>query len=346
MEKEMERIQLQELKHILLLCADILVSYALFAMQTYLTDVWKLSFTHAAGIINIWGGISKVLPLFFLFFVDTLLGNFKMLVVSSISYTLGMSLLSMSMPPVLGTCKKYEPECIGQTQKVLFYVGMALIAVGMAGYVVSGKNFFREQVKEELTPKTSNGSSSLEFQESFWSVQPFFFLSGWNKYNKSEPAGSPVSDVCRVLVAAALKISQPFPLDINHFYNGDDEGHKRLEFSRFLRCLDKAAIILPDQSVEDQLRSRWKLCSIAQVEVTKFVFLFIPIGATFIVCTIVSSVGNTFLVEQGSHMNRRLGKWKVPSQVLLVIALLSSLCDCFLFSLLRFYFTVLTLMMP
>ncbi|KAL8526732.1 hypothetical protein ACS0TY_015800 [Phlomoides rotata] len=344
-----------------LLWANTLVSYALFAMQTYLTDVWKLSFTHAAGIMNIWGGISKVLQLFVVFIIDTLLGNFMMLLVSSISYIVGMTLLVMSMPPVLanatGTCKKYEAECIGQTQKVLFYVGMALIAVGMAGYV-AGNNFLMAQKEEELTPVTGFLRRTGFIIGSLVSIAGFFvfpyikqwlllfgvpgiflvwaallFLSGWNIYNKSGPEGSPVSDVCRVLVAAALKISQPFPPDANHLYKEDDEGHKSFPPSRFLRCLEKAAIILPDQSVEDQVRNRWKLCSIEQVEAAKFVLRVIPIGTTFIVCTIVSSVGNTFLVEQGSHMNRRLGKWKVPSQVLLVLFssgkwFFSKLADC------------------
>lgn len=70
-----------------LLWADILVGYALFEVQNYLTDVWKLDVTHAAGIVNIWGGICRILPLFFLFLVDALLGNSKMLVISSISYS-------------------------------------------------------------------------------------------------------------------------------------------------------------------------------------------------------------------------------------------------------------------
>ncbi|KAL8526727.1 hypothetical protein ACS0TY_015796 [Phlomoides rotata] len=264
-----------------LLWADTLVSYALFAMQTYLTDVWKLSFTHAAGIMNIWGGISKVLQLFILFFVDTLLGNFKMLLVSNISYAVGMTLLIMSMPPVLanatGTCKKYEPECIGQRQKVLFYVGMALIAVGMAGNVVAGGNFLMAHEEEEDTYKTKDLRFFSLYIGSLVSIAGFFvfpyikqwlllfgvpgiylfltifdFLRGCNEYKKSGPEGSPVIDVCRVLVAAALKISQPFPPDTNQLYKEDDEGHKSFLPSRFLRCLEKAAIILPDQSLEDQ----------------------------------------------------------------------------------------------
>lgn len=71
-----------------LLWADILVAFALFVMQDYLTDVWNLSFTHAAGILNIWNGMSMLLQPVFVFLVDALLGNFTMLIISSISYSL------------------------------------------------------------------------------------------------------------------------------------------------------------------------------------------------------------------------------------------------------------------
>lgn len=50
---------------------------------------------------------------------------------------------------------------------------------------------------------------------------------------------------------------------------------------------------------------------------------------TFIVCGIVSSFGNTYFIEQANHMNRRVGKWKVPLQVLL---LLSQWAKSFVFS--------------
>ncbi|KAL1545512.1 protein NRT1/ PTR FAMILY 5.5-like [Salvia divinorum] len=93
-----------------LLLADVLVLYASFEMQDYLTDVWGLSFTHVAVILNIWNGISRVLQPLFLFAVSTFLGNFRMLVISSSSYTLGIWLLFMSAPPVFanatGTCKQ------------------------------------------------------------------------------------------------------------------------------------------------------------------------------------------------------------------------------------------------
>ncbi|CAI9095972.1 OLC1v1032024C2 [Oldenlandia corymbosa var. corymbosa] len=135
-----------------------LTIYLLWIMQTYLTNVWKLGFTHAAGIMNVANGLPKVLPLVFYYFVDAGLGNFWMLVLSSFSYTFGLGLLYMSTPPVLAditkTCKDYEPQCIGDTQKALFYTGLALIAAGISGHIVSLVAFFVDQLgpKPEMKP--------------------------------------------------------------------------------------------------------------------------------------------------------------------------------------------------
>ena len=80
--------------------ADILVLYAMFEMQDYLTQVWGLSYTHAAGILNIWNGISLLLQPLFLYAVCTFLGNFRMLVLSSSSYTLVRNSVTPKKPQI------------------------------------------------------------------------------------------------------------------------------------------------------------------------------------------------------------------------------------------------------
>ncbi|KAL8517298.1 hypothetical protein ACS0TY_015508 [Phlomoides rotata] len=332
-----------------LLWADILVAYALFVMQNYLTKVWNLSFTHAAGILNIWGGISMILPVFFLFLVDAFLGNFSMLVISSISYSTGIGLVTMSTPPVLanatGTCKKYEHHCVGHTQKVMFYTGMALIAVGVAGNLVSIKPFLEEQ-REETDDNAALrdclkipffclvvivaivGAIALPYIKP-WSlrfgipaictlVAMLLFLSGSFTYEKAEPEGSPITTVCRVFVAAASKNSQSFPADAELLYQGNAGQPQQFPHTRFLRCLDKAAIILPDQSVEDQ-ENKWRICSVTDVEEAKIAVRMVPMWMTFVVCGIVSSIANTYFVEQAKNMNRYVGKLKLPPQILLLI---------------------------
>lgn len=340
-----------------LLWADILVAFALFVMQNYLTRVWKISFVHAAGILNIWGGISMILPVFFLFLVDTLLGNYVMLVISSISYSVGIALVTMSTPPVLAdatdTCKNYDPKCIGHTQKVLFYIGMALIAVGVAGNLVSVQPFLKEQNEDG---SDNNGGVSDFYKLPFFIVVviipivgaialPYvklwhlrfgipaictavatllflsgFFMSGSWAYKKVGPQGSPITSVCRVFVAASSKIFQPFPLDDQQIFRENRDQHESFSHTRFLRCLEKSAIILPDTNPQEVKKS-WKLCSVSEVEDAKIVVRMFPVSITFIACGIVSSFGNTYFIEQANRMNRKVGKWNVPLQVLLLLSM-------------------------
>ncbi|GER55816.1 major facilitator superfamily protein [Striga asiatica] len=330
-----------------LLWADILVLYAFFVMQNYLTNVWKLSFTHAAGILNVWGGISLMLPVFFLFLVDAVLGHFTMLVFSSLAYTVGIVLVTMSTPPVLanstGSCKKYEPQCVGRAQKALFYTGMALIAVGIAGHLVSIRPFLDEQKDRPIGRNHSSiieclklpgftlivvlpivGAIALPYIKP-WDLRfgipaictaltTVFFLTGWCTYDKVSPQGSPLTNVCRVFVAVFLKKFERVPVDSDHLYIRDDENL---------------------QSFSRTLENRWRLCSVSEVEDAKIAVRMIPMWLTFIMCGIVSSTGNTYFVEQANHMDRKLGSWKVPIPILLLLSewvksLFASLASCYL----------------
>lgn len=61
-----------------------LVHRVFFVMQAYLTNGWRLSFTHAAGIMNFWEGMTLVLPTLLQFLADLMLGNFTVALISSI----------------------------------------------------------------------------------------------------------------------------------------------------------------------------------------------------------------------------------------------------------------------
>lgn len=71
---------------VVLLWADVLATYAMWMMMIYLTDVWKLAVTHAATIINVFMGSMSIMCLPFKFLTDTVLGNYWMLVISSLAY--------------------------------------------------------------------------------------------------------------------------------------------------------------------------------------------------------------------------------------------------------------------
>ncbi|XP_047948065.1 protein NRT1/ PTR FAMILY 5.5-like [Salvia hispanica] len=261
-----------------LLWADILVLYALFEMQDYLTQVWGLSYTHAAGILNVWNGISLLLQPLFLYAVCTFLGNFRMLVLSSSSYTLGIWLVFMSAPPVLakstGTCNQYKQECISNTQKALLYTGMALIAVGVAGNNVSVESFLNEQ-----TDKSSDVAIGC------------LRVSG-------------VAMVAIVGLAGAIALPYIKPWTYRFGIPAVCTTIAGISFLTGLRWFPFEC----DGTTRDRIENMASMFSLRML----------PMWLTFLVCGIISSIGNTYFVEQAKHLDRHLGSWEVPTQVLLL----------------------------
>lgn len=410
------------LRIMVLLWADMLAAYVMWIMQTYLTDVWKIGFTHAAGIMNVYTGLTKFLPLIFFIFVDAGLGNYWMLLLSSTAFSIGLGFLSMSTPPVLakatGTCKDYKPNCLGHTQKALFYTALALIAVGLSGHIVSLVAYADNQIEKkpekpkDNEPKFRNSKSllykfrkggdgkvdyvpnartpsfihrvrkrmkkpqadstaatevdlsQLQFQplEAMlalvkrqrvklcgacliilvpvvglialpyikpWSlrfgipaictlVATLAYLQGTCYYrdeNKSE--GSPVTNVLRVIVASTRKMFQD-PKQYPELYEKQQPDIPKLPHTKRLRFFDKAAIPV-NTEIEEPEKHRWRLCTRTEVEETKIIFHMIPIWITLVICGLVSSVGNTYFVEQTNHMNYKVGKLKLPNSIILVL---------------------------
>lgn len=105
------------------------------------------------------------------------------------------------------------------------------------------------------------------------------------------------------------------------------------------RWLDKAAITLTPQSssfsdVPEQQQcnkmNRWKLCTVTEVEQTKRLVSMIPVLMTLLLVGIVSSIGNTYFIEQANHMNPYVGRLKFPVLFLLVFYELGR-CDARVF---------------
>ncbi|XP_030926745.1 protein NRT1/ PTR FAMILY 5.5-like isoform X1 [Quercus lobata] len=320
-----------------LIWADILTAYALFVMMQYLTNVWKLNFTHAAAIVNVFSGVATIMPIGMAFLVDAFMGDYWMLLLSSLAYSFGLSFLAMSTPHVLPdaarNCDAHKPDCIGDAQKVLFYTALVLIAIGISGHITSLESFL-EQQKENQTSAQENsekpkptprqvagslfvvllaivGCIALPYIKP-WSVRfgipaictvvaTSIFTTGSCSYRCSRPPGSPLTTLCRVFVASASKTFRHLPPnDIQEPY------------TRSLRCLDKAAIEVQTQNQEQIEQSRWKLCTREEVEDTKMVIRMIPMWMTFIMCGVVISIGNTYFLDQANDMNRKVGELKVP----------------------------------
>ncbi|KAL6337200.1 hypothetical protein AAG906_036514 [Vitis piasezkii] len=116
----------------------------------FLSDSECHPFLEVAAIVNVFMGAAIIMPIGMTFLV-AFMSDHWMILLSSLAYSLGLSFLARSTPPVLsnatGTCSLYQPECIGNTQGVLFCTALALIAVGISGHITSLRSFFTEQGK-------------------------------------------------------------------------------------------------------------------------------------------------------------------------------------------------------
>ncbi|KAK6943096.1 Proton-dependent oligopeptide transporter family [Dillenia turbinata] len=176
-----------------------------------------------------------------------------------------------------------------------------------------------------------------------------FIIGSWSYKPSESPRGSPITITFRVLVASASKIFHK--VKDNELY-GIEEANSlqlrtqglRFQFFRpqfniyylhykFImslisshirklmkcRCLEKAAIVLPNATLEEQERNRWRLCKVSEVEMTKISVRWIPMWMTFLVCGVVTSIGDTYFFEQAYTMSNSVGHFKVPLQVFQLI---------------------------
>lgn len=242
-----------------------------------------------------------LLPLIFLF-VANALGNLTVVLVSSIAYTLvsyvhkfinlfqessivkinypcfqGIGLVAMSTPPVLanstGTCKEYEPHCVGDTQRALLYTGMALIAVGMGGYNVS--------LRPLIEVQQDNPNSRWD------SLRILCYI-------------------LVVLVAVTGAIALPYinPWSLRFGIPAICTAFSTLLFFTGLCTYDRAEHVVSSRADQDTDTG---------------VGGMIPMWIAFIMGGVVSSFGNTYFIEQAKHMNPKMGTWKVPTQILLLV---------------------------
>ncbi|XP_021298215.1 protein NRT1/ PTR FAMILY 4.3 [Herrania umbratica] len=146
-------------------------------------------------------------------------------------------------------------------------------------------------------------------------------VSGTLYYRNKPPQGSIFTPIAQVFVAAILKRKQICPSNSNpQMLNGKQNGmpnrsasvsHLHSESGNVLhtqrfRFLDKACIKVQDGS--NTKESRWRLCSVAQVEQVRILLSVIPIFACTIVFNTILAQLQTFSVQQGSAMDTQLTK--------------------------------------
>ncbi|RDX96074.1 Protein NRT1/ PTR FAMILY 5.5, partial [Mucuna pruriens] len=337
--------------------ADLFAIYVLEVMVTYLTNDWNLSLTRATAIINIFVGARDMLLVGMVFIVDTFLGYHHVFLISAILNCLGMILLSLSSAPILskeisdtqkglyytalpllaigyaGHAASYQRSLESQIDREItyedlwknIYTGLKIMAVIICDYRLIIKSYkFIGGVATYLLSHV--GGFAIQFVKSwalrfgiatiFVTVATLLYLTGIASYRKGTPRGSPLTTFFRVVVASCSKNSYTLSPDANQLYH--ENVLPSIPHTDRLRCLDRAAIIVPNSTLEEQKLNRWKLCSVTEVEEAKVFFFMLPLWINFAMCGVVTSIGGTYFMEQGNQMNPYLGKLKLPLFTLVV----------------------------
>ncbi|CAN6471564.1 unnamed protein product [Victoria cruziana] len=256
----------------------------------YLNKVLHQELKTAAKNVNDWVGVTTVVPLVGGFLADAYVGRFWMVLISSIIYLLGLSLLTLSElvpflkpPPCRTGASAYTCNRSLKTHKVAFFLALYLISLGTGGHKPSLESFgadqFDDNDEEERKKKVSFfnwwyfglcggvvlGVTLVVYVEDYVSWGAGFGLLaattalaivvlgfGVPFYRYRMPQGSPLTPMVQVLVAAMTKRNQPHPSDPSELHeSAAAPGRRRLRHTNRMRFLDKAAIVDDDQEAEE-----------------------------------------------------------------------------------------------
>ncbi|TYH39779.1 hypothetical protein ES332_D12G200300v1 [Gossypium tomentosum] len=145
------------------------------------------------------------------------------------------------------------------------------------------------------------------------------FLAGSTFYRNKIPFGSPLTTICKVLVAAMLNNSCVSRSPSNAIAKLTTSPSYRTQTSKEAEENDKHGDEIPTKSlkfinraVENKPAYPALECSVQQVEEVKIVLKMLPIFACTIILNCCLAQLSTFSVEQAATMNAKLGSLKIP----------------------------------
>ncbi|KAF8010857.1 hypothetical protein BT93_J1488 [Corymbia citriodora subsp. variegata] len=317
---------------------------------SYLTKVIHQDLKTAAKNVNYWSGVTTMMPLIGGFLADAYTGRFTIIIVSSLIYLMGLSLLTMSQfIPSLRPCD--GPSTCSRTRKVhevVFFLALYCISIGTGGHKPCLESFgadqFDDNHAEERKKKMSYfnwwnfalccglllGVTIIVYLEDYvsWGTADLVltvtmavtiatFYSGRSCYRYRAPEGSPLTPLLQVLVAAIRKRNLPQPSSSDSLFEAPASAspHKRLlHHTNRLRFFDKAALLEgSEQASNGRKYDPWRLATVTQVEEMKLVLNMIPIWLTALPFGICVAQASTFFVKQGVAMDRKIGSFEIPA---------------------------------
>ncbi|KAL2940450.1 Protein NRT1/ PTR FAMILY 5.7, partial [Bienertia sinuspersici] len=294
-------------------------------MILYMTKVMHQDLKTSASSVNLWVGVTTVMPLVGGFLADAYVGRYFMILFSTLLYVMGLSLLTMTQYiPSLKACGKTPNTCdhASKVHEAVYYTAAYLVAPSNGWLqAVLGELWGRPIRRQPFKRKEAKDCHfSIVYVQEYvsWGIG-FLMLAitmgftglcfhSWRPFYRYRSAsGSPFTPMLQVLVAAVSKRHLALPSHSSLLY----------EVPVRRRFFDKAAIIEEQENNglgKKTHNNPWRLATVTQVEEMKLIMNIVPVWLTCLVLGVGISQGSTFFVKQASAMNRKMFKhFEVPA---------------------------------
>ncbi|CAM0955990.1 unnamed protein product [Alopecurus aequalis] len=316
-------------------------------MVVYLGTVLHGTTAYNAAHVDTWNGTTFIVPVIGAFLADSCWGKYNTIVASLFFYLAGLVLLALSAgisPLRPASCEGIScPSATGK-QFSVFFAALYLTSIGTGGVKSALLPFGAEQYDVDGSPEEARRKQSF-FTWFFGAINLGIFVAGtlvsWLQQNVSwalgfgvcalclllaaagflagtpwyrvqRPAGSPLKDILRVMVASVRKRKTKLPaadhgsVVLHEVVEGDDL--QKLAHTKGLKCLDKAAVKGGDGD-----EGPWDLCTVSEVEGVKILARMLPIWVTCVLYAASLGQMTTTFIQQGMTMdNKVFGRLKVP----------------------------------
>ncbi|KAL4197185.1 hypothetical protein AMTRI_Chr04g187020 [Amborella trichopoda] len=343
-------------------------------LLSYLTAQLHMPLTKAATTLTNFGGTSSLTPLLGAFIADAFAGRFWTITVASIIYQFGMVCLTLSAtlpglrpPPCPPTSHECRPAAATEGQLAMLYGSLLLTALGSGGIRPCVAAFGAEQFEETGQKQSTKmwnffnwyyfcmGASILVavtlivyiqdnvgwgwgfgVPTALMALSVLCFVVGFPLYRHMNPAGSPLTRLAQVIVAAVRKRDVVVPEDPGLLYENDllDAGISatgRLLHTNQFTFLDHAAVVTPSDTTDSSggppsKPSLWRLSTVHRIEELKSLIRMVPIWAAGIPLILAAAQQYTFSLQQARSMDRRLSSsFSIPASSMGVFTIVSML---------------------
>ncbi|KAK9075901.1 hypothetical protein SSX86_004231 [Deinandra increscens subsp. villosa] len=311
------------------------------SLVIYLTKVLHQDVKTSAKSANQWVGVTTLMPLFGGVLADAYLGRFFTVILSSVIYLMGLILLTMSsMISSLKPCASDGP-CLQprKVHEIVFFAAIYLVSVGTGGHKPSLESFGADQFDDDHSEERKQKMSFFNLWNAalcagvLLGVTLIVYVQdqvGWGEadiilavamacsivifvigrpfYRYRKP-GSPLKPMVQVCAAAFSKRHLPHPSNPNELHEVSKSAkvqERLLCHTETFKFLDKAAIIVGQDSADQKQQDPWRLSTVTRVEEMKLLLNMIPIWLTSLPFGICVAQSTTFFIKQGVLLDRRI----------------------------------------